>query len=639
MSAPSMESRGLIGNAMTGYHLAWIHRRRLLAVVLPILAPALLGLVLLNLFLGRDQTVIVNGALLFHGDSGVLPWAKAGLSAAAWLLALIAGTLAVAEASARPLRTILIAIREFPAVVIVLGAAAGAGVLLLRVVAGAAEGRLGVALVLLTLLATAVVAARLLIGVLSRSLGGPGWELTRGRTPSTAGAFLLGGVVVPLVLSYARDQVRATSWPLLVEVIDPVLLTGVVAAQAGILAHICLLDRAQEEPAEARAPRFVWLGAVAMVAPVLLSIGFAIGNPYGVPSLRSFAGGPAGGAMALAWPAKQHPVMVTNIGARFCDNDLCDRFVERDGGPPVMDGWGTAGIGPDGAVVKAAVSGSKERGGPFIHYTRCTRDGCPEAWLPVRASSREAFGWPEIAVAAAADGAIWFVLAVPSPDEQAGAPTYRISFIRCPDVACAKPQRHPAGTLERTPADGYPDNRRARLSIGADGRPIAVFWIGQTLQTITCEPVTCAAPRKSWTPAGTPDALWVTPPGPGDAAVSLEPGRLRVGEQLIQLEAAQIAPRSGALAMSGSRVYATAAVSTTRPAGFHFTVGTPPEYWQQVLWICERASCRRQPLDVFQGAAGPEMLAVGPDGRALIVRGDRVTLVTPSASTPAGTLG
>src|SRR5688500_5921957 len=99
MSSSSLESRGLFGNAVTGYHLAWIHRRQLPAVLLPILAPALLGLLLLNVFLGRDQALIINGALIVHGaDGSVLAWAKLGLMTAFWLVALAAGGLTVVGA-------------------------------------------------------------------------------------------------------------------------------------------------------------------------------------------------------------------------------------------------------------------------------------------------------------------------------------------------------------------------------------------------------------------------------------------------------------------------------------------------------------------------------------------------------------
>jgi hypothetical protein len=480
-------------------------------------------------------------------------------------------------------------------------------VIWLAVVAG---GPFGVALAVGALVLAAVVAARILLGVLAQRLGGFGW----------AGTFLLGGVVVPLLVL----QLRSTLWPALTEVLDPVLLTGVVAVQAGILAHLALLPRDDDLAIGGGSRSALWPGVAALTVPVMLSAGAAVLNPLDVPSLRSNDHPPAGGAVALAWPAGQHPVIATTNGARFCDTDLCDRYVARNGGPAVMGGRGTAGVGPDGVVVRAAVTGSEEGGGPFIHYARCTRDGCPEAWLPVRASAAEPFGWPELAVAGAPDGALWFALAMPSSDDQ-----YRISFIRCADTACARPQRHQAGTLERTLADGYPEGQRARLTISADGRPTAAFWIGWRLKTVTCEPVTCAGPRQGSANVAFRDAVWATPPALGAEPVLLMAGRLRIGDDdWVPLEAADVAPRSGAVAVAGSRVYATVATATGRPPGFHLTVGAAPGHWQQMLWICERSHCRRHPLDVFRGPAGRELLAVGPDGRVLIVRDDLITLTT-----------
>jgi hypothetical protein len=220
-----------------------------------------------------------------------------------------------------------------------------------------------------------------------------------------------------------------------------------------------------------------------------------------------------------------------------------------------------------------------------------------------------------------------------TPDEDKPGPkTSTISLIRCARFPCAKPERHVVGTVGRAPDDGLSDGRRGRLSIGADGRPVAAFWAGSFFHVVTCEPVTCANPRVADTGAGPRDALWATPTGLDDEAVSLTGGALKIGDDWVTL-ANQIAEQSGALAVAGTRLYATAAVPTTaRPAGFH--VGTPPEFWQQVLWRCERSHCdrpERVPLDVFQDPARPEVLAVGMDGRVLIVRDDRVLLLaTPT---------
>jgi hypothetical protein len=119
------------------------------------------------------------------------------------------------------------------------------------------------------------------------------------------------------------------------------------------------------------------------------------------------------------------------------------------------------------------------------------------------------------------------------------------------------------------------------------------------------------------------------PAGRDQPVVSFQPGRLKIGDQWVPLESAPVKPGSGAVAVAGSRVYATAAAATGRPSGFWVSLGTPTTYRQQILWICERVSCRRHPLDVRPDTGGRELLAVGPDGRVLLVRPDRLTLVTP----------
>jgi hypothetical protein len=316
---------------------------------------------------------------------------------------------------------------------------------------------------------------------------------------------------------------------------------------------------------------------------------------------------------------------------RFCDTDLCDHYVDRYGGPPLMEGWSTVGIGRDGTVVLAAATGGKDTGGPFLEYGRCTRAGCQHEWLPVRASSDEPFGWPELAVASAPDGAVWFALAmlapVDRPDQQ---PIYTISLIRCARFPCANPERHVIDTVDRAPSDASPPSDRARLSIGADGRPVAAFAIGQSVHVVTCQPVSCADPQTSDTSAPPPNARWTAPGNLGDAVVSLQRGELMIGKNQVELEA-DIGSESGALAVAGADLYATVAVpTTTRQTGLRITVGSPRTTWQQILWQCERSRCdrsRRIPLDVFSGTAGRELLAVSADGQVLIVRDDHVLLL------------
>ncbi|MEU7903607.1 hypothetical protein [Actinoplanes sp. NPDC049118] len=633
----------------------------MLAVLLPVLAPASIGLFVLDLLLGRDRMVIVNGdATIPGGGSEVLAWMRLGLVAAFWLLALSAAALvatgAVRGHAVRPRKAILAALRHFPVFAAGMCAAVAATLLTLWAVAGlagAVGGGVGLVLVLGALVAAGVVCARMLVGLISHQLGGFDWTLTRGRVAGTAGAFLLGGVAVPLFLAYLGDRVLpAATLPVAARVIEAALFTGLIAVQAGILAHVYLLPRdtsggwestdlaavdallAELAGGPARRP---WFGAAAMVVAVLAPAGVAAADPLGLPTVRSHADAP-GGAAAVAWPAGRHPVIATFTGARFCDNDVCDRYVSHDGGPAVMDGRGSAGISADGdTVVKAALTGAQDNGGPFVHYARCTRDGCREAWLPVRASADEAFGWPELAVAVAPDDAVWFVLAMPSAENRPGKATYRVTFVRCADVACARPQRHPAGAVERMPGDGYQDGQRARLSIGADGRPVAAVRTGLGAVLVTCAPITCAAARNTWVFAGEPGEVWAAPATFTDQVSAFQPGMLRIGEQMRSLDSGEVSPDSGALAVAGSRVYATAAEATTRRQGPHITVGAPaereqPEHWQQVLWSCDRSRCRRQVLEEFDSAGGREFLAVGADGRALIVRQDRILLVAAPAS-------
>jgi hypothetical protein len=646
----------MIGNAVAGYRLAWAHWWRLLAVLLPVLAPASAGLFLLDLLLDRDSMVIIDGLPVFHGGGGTWVWVRPALVAACWLLALCAAAVTATAAArgytVRPLTVILAAFRRLP--VYASGMAAAVTVTLLALwvaagLAGAAGAAAGLVAVLGTLVVAGVVSARMLVGVISHQLGGFDWSLTRGRVRSTAGAFLLGGVAVPLALTYpGRGLGPALALPVTGQAIEVLLATGLIAAQAGILAHVYLLRR--EEPAAAgeesadlpavdarlaelsRGPaRGPWLGLAATAIAVLVPAGFAAANPLGTTTVRSHADVP-GDAVALAWPAGRHPVIATMAGARFCDDDACARYTAPNGGPAVLDRHGTAGFSPDGGVVvKAALTGGADHGGPFIHYARCTREGCPEAWLPARSSAKEPFGWPELAAGAAPDQAVWFVLAMPSREERPGKATYRVTFIRCADLGCTDPQRHDAGTVDRMPDDGALDGARIRLSVGADGRPMAAIRTGSSVALLSCAPITCAAVTKTWTFAGA-DPVWAAPSTSTGPASSFQPGMVRIGEQLVSLDSGRVPPGSGTLAVTGSGVYATAAEATTR-RGLRVTVGAPdpqapPEYWQQVLWRCAQLRCRRQVLDTFASAAGGELLAVGADGRVLLVRPDRILLVS-----------
>ncbi|GAA1646496.1 hypothetical protein [Actinoplanes couchii] len=653
-SAPApRESLGLIGNSAVGYQLAVVHGRRLLAVLLPLLTAAMLGLYLLDLLLARQQTVILDGYPSVPAIEDPA-WAKSAVVIVFWLIGLTAATTAVADAergrTTRPRAALTAAIRRLPALVILSAAVAGGTFLLVTAVAGIASEMPEAILPLLcgALLLAAVIGARLLIGLIAS--GGPERTPTRGRVLSTAGAFVLGGVVIPL----AGALLTAGPWtvlpPAFLVPLTALVLTFVVAAQAGILAHIGLLHTAAQDPvdpplpetespetetAETEAPRAgavrrPWFAVAAVIVVLALPVGVAALNPLGAPVVRSHGDVPSGVA-AVAWPAGQHPVIATISGARFCDDDLCDRHVTRNGGPSVYDGYGTAAISTDGtAVVKAALTGGADTGGPFVHYTVCTRSGCPEQWFPVRASAGEPSGWSDLAAAVAPDQAVWFGLAA-VPEEDANR--YEITLIRCPDASCSRPERHRAGTVDRDPEDSFAGRRRISLSIGADGRPVLMIRTGTVATVVTCDPVTCAAPRTTSAFAGTSGTTWDTLAGDPATVIAFDPGRLQFGEQLITLDSGRTAAWSGAVASEGSHVYATAAEQAD-PPGLHVTISTDgepaePGYWRQILWRCDQNGCSRQALDGMTESWGREGLAVSGDGQVLIVRQDRILLFTP----------
>jgi hypothetical protein len=146
---------------------------------------------------------------------------------------------------------------------------------------------------------------------------------------------------------------------------------------------------------------------------------------------------------------------------------------------------------------------------------------------------------------------------------------------------------------------------------------------------VTCAPITCAAPTHTSVPAGAlaaADTVWTAA---AQQVVAFQPGRLRIGEQTLPLDGAEISPRSGAVAVTGARVHVTAA-EATGPPGLHVTLGggDEPGYWRQVLWSCEQTRCRRQVLDGFARVVDREMMAAAADGRVLIVRSDRILLVS-----------
>jgi hypothetical protein len=602
---PVATPEGLLGKVASGYGLAWSARRPLAAVLLPVVAAMLLGTALLDVVLGEGRLVIVDGVTL-PGEAGILAWAKAAVAVSCWLIALIAGAWAISRGTG-PVEALRHGTKHLPAFGIGLIAAGGCLFLALWAVAGLTTGRPALVLTVAVLVAAALTAARVLLAGIAWAVEGSG------RKPAwaEAGSFLLGGVAVPLLIAYGRDGIGG--FPYAGVLVDTVLVTVVLAAQVGLVARPYVRD-----PAARRSAR-LWPATAMVTAAVLVSVGVVVANPYAAPSVRTQDDGPSS-PVAVAWPAGQHPVIATISGVWFCDDDLCEDFTDVHGGPPAMDGYGAATIGADGTVVRTAVTGGPEKGGPFVHYARCVREGCQEAWLPVRATAAEKLdpeAGVEVAGAVAPDGALWFFVAAPIAGGELGR--YRFSLIRCTDVVCKSPQRHQLGTTARTPQDGHRNGDRARLSIGADGRPAASFWIGWSIRQYSCEPVTCAGPRESDRDAAPPNAIW-------DGAVAFRPGQLFDGRGAASI-AGDAAAQSGALFVAGPQVYVAAALPSGPDSGFHLSVGEPTQYWRQTVWRCVRLDCVRSPMDVYEGEARRELLAVAEDGRVLVVRDDHIALL------------
>ncbi|MBM2615706.1 hypothetical protein JIG36_09085 [Actinoplanes sp. LDG1-06] len=547
--------------------VAW---RPVLAVVLPVVAVILLASSLLDLWPGEGHLVIVDG-VAENLDSGPLAWAELALTVMLWLVGLVAGAW-TAVRGVGPVEALGQGVKHLPWFVTGLITAGGATFLAMWAPFVVAPGPIGLVLSVSILLAAVFLTARLLISGVDRAVGGSGRDVTWGETA----LFLLGGILGPALFAWGAGFIPYVGTALSMTV--ALTLQAVLAAR----------PHTREEAHGTRAR--IWPGAALIAFAVAVSAGLVVVNPSGAPQVRTHDRGPAT-ATAVVWPAGQHPVIVTSPGVWYCDDDLCRSFTNVNGGPPTTDGYSRVVIAADGTVVKARLSGGPDKGGPFVHYARCTRDGCREAWLPVRASAKEKLSpmvEAEVAGASAPDGSLWFFVAAPVEGGQYGR--YRFSLIRCADVACSKPQRHQVGVTDRTPEDGYQNGTRASLTVGADGRPAATFWVGHSLYRYGCEPVTCASPKH------TAD---VAPP---------EPDSLN------------------ATTVVGSTTYEATAVPAPAP-GFHLTIGESRKYWRQMVSRCVDGDCVSSPMDAYEGDVRRPLLAVAEDGRVLVVREDRVVLL------------
>ncbi|GGN38773.1 MFS family permease [Actinoplanes campanulatus] len=593
-----------------GYRLAWESRRVLAAVLLPVVAVALLVTAVLDRFAGERPAVA---------------WAMLGVLVAAWIVGLLAGAGAVVRGLG-VMGALRRAVAFLPVFAAWLAAVGGAVYLGMLMVAGTGS----VPLVLAVLAAGGLVASRLVLVVASRAIG----DRDRPVSWREAGTFLLGGVVVPAFAVYLLPDFVAEV------VLLPLLLVAQVGLSSGL--HMprhpavaadsadAALSADQADPAESAAAGServagrkvrVWPGVAMITVAVLVAGGPAVAGRFGGP-VRTNDGGPYG-PVAVAWPAGRHPVIVTEAGVWFCDDDLCEEFIDVDGGPSAIGGYATVGIAADGTVVKTAVTGGPDSGGPFLHYARCVPEGCRNAWLPVRANAKEKLDpmvRAEAAGASAPDGALWFFVAAPAEGRERGG--YRFRLIRCADMECAEPQRHDIGVTDRSPEDGDRNGTRARLTIGADGRPDAAFWTGLNVLRFSCDPVTCANPRETANDDLPLQGIWSTA---GDRSVGYFDGRLFQNGELTTV--ADGSPDgTGALAVAGSSVYVAAALPTRPERGFHLSIGEPARHWRQTVSRCTGGRCDSVPMDRYDGEPQRELVAVAEDGRILLVRPGRIVL-------------
>ncbi len=571
----------MLSNVTSGYGLAWARRRQLLPVLLVVLVPMAVAVFTLDVVSAAAEAPVINGVFVFSHSGGLTTIVQLALIVLSWLLAVTAGCVTVIELSRLP-AALATAARRLPLLAIgllVLMAFSAAAVWVAAHVSAIFGARLALVVLLAALAALAVVLARLVFAVATTVFGGSSWALTRGRVAATAGAFLLGGVALPLLLVWLLGSWRSALPPLLMEAVNSIAMIAAVACQVGIISHIYLLGRETVSTDEVPQPvrRWWWVPVVAgLLAPTLASAAVAAANPYGAPTLQAHGDGPAGGPMAVAWPPAMAPIIVSNAGIRFCDDDLCTSFVSRGGGPPIMEGYGTVVISPEGVVAKAVLMGGSENGGPFIHYGLCTRDqGCAQGWVPSRASADEPFVWAQLAPMVAKDGRLWLALAVPPPIGQPAPVTAELKLLRCDDAKCANPKRFSLGKVDAQPREGDGPARYGRLSFDADGRPRLLFEIDGVLRSATCAPVTCADPV--------------------------------IGV------AQRSAPSTG---------YSVAAEPVNAP-GLHLYIGQRPKFWRYVL----KGDNVRVPLDVVRGQPRQAMVAGAEDGRLLVVREDRLTLV------------
>lgn len=227
------------------------------------------------------------------------------------------------------------------------------------------------------------------------------------------------------------------------------LLMVVIVMQSAMLAVVYLQRREvgeegmvaelAEVPAAPPRHRPAWrsglqlAGAGFLVAlPTLLVATMVAANPYQLPRWSLHESDLAGELRAAAWPAGQHPVIVTESHIIDCLDDGCRRQRRSPVRPAPIS---AATIGEDGAIVSAAPVRPD-----LPRLRRCTRSGrcTPPAVAPRTGPLLEA-------AVATVGGAVLVATARPVRDG------VELALTRCMAVACPQPQVSILGTVAGRP--------------------------------------------------------------------------------------------------------------------------------------------------------------------------------------------
>ncbi|GAA1384059.1 hypothetical protein [Catellatospora chokoriensis] len=653
---------GAASNKIGGYELAVNHWRTLAVVLLPAVIPALIVTSLADFVTAGGDAPIIDGTFVIAEDNGWSGWGRLAIMITAWLVAMTAGAVAgigvLRGVRVSPLRCVWAVAGCLPllaAELVVVGLGVAAWMWVAVNVAGflGTGGPPGQLLGLLALAAAAAAAAVAaghlmftLVGtVVERNVRVRPWRHVR----QAAVPFLLGGVLPGFLLAAVAGAGGASglvgTWSWLVRLAETVLLTGMVAVQAMLLARGYLRlaqAEAAAEPAEdplnavdARlaswAPRHAtttaasvpdpttsggaWISrlaalpaVVALAAPTVVVAAVTAWNPYNSITIETSTLGQGGYSRIVGWSAEGNPVLSAPGSVVFCHDPVCDRASPAHGGPETEWMTGTVTLTPDGNALKIGTSGSAESGGPFLHYARCTpgKGQCAEQWLAMRGSAKEEFaGWSMFAGAPGVGGGLLFALATPEADKDRRAaadgvwPTAvrtRLRLIRCPNFDCAQPQRYDLGTIPRVDPSWSSGGATGRLVVDADGTPHASFRIDGGYVTATCAPVTCADPQI--VPVDHPHQA---NSGPIWSVISISPPYREpfaslpgAGSDAGHLDASgtrlEFGPDS-TLTLPGRGTYAVTAERITR-RGLHISLGRSAggeqvgTAWRWVLWHC-----------------------------------------------------